>query len=134
MALWDSIAEGFGGSLLSNLLIGAAAVVLAPIVVPAVLAGMRPVAKTVVKGSVLVFDKAREDHPALADAVWHGLRANAVIRLRQSGYSIAQISDMIGMSPPMVERYCRHADRKAGGQAVLLALKQGQKENSTVKR
>jgi len=60
MALWDSIAEGFGGSLLSNLLIGAAAVVLAPIVVPAVLAGMRPVAKTVVKGSVLVFDKARE--------------------------------------------------------------------------
>lgn len=64
-----------------------------------------------------VFNKAREDHPELADAVWHGLRANAVIHLRQSGYSIAQISDMIGMSPPMVERYCRHADRKAGGQA-----------------
>jgi hypothetical protein len=58
--LWDGIAEGFGGSLLSNLLIGAAAVVLAPIVVPAVLAGMRPVAKTVVKGGVLVYDKARE--------------------------------------------------------------------------
>jgi hypothetical protein len=46
--------------LVSNLLIGAAAVVLAPIVVPAVLAGMRPVAKTVVKGGVLVYDKARE--------------------------------------------------------------------------
>ena len=60
MALWDSIAEGFGGSLMSNLLIGAAAVVLAPIVVPAILAGMRPVAKTVVKGGVLVYDKARE--------------------------------------------------------------------------
>jgi integrase len=81
-----------------------------------------------------VFDKAREEHAALADAVWHGLRANAVIRLRQSGYSIAQISDMIGMSPQMVERYCRHADRKAGGQAVLLALKQGQNANGTVKR
>ena len=81
-----------------------------------------------------VFDKAREDHPELADAVWHGLRANAVIHLRQSGYSIAQISDMIGMSPPMVERYCRHADRKAGGQAVLLALKQGKNKNETVKR
>jgi integrase len=80
-----------------------------------------------------VFDKAREDHPSLADAVWHGLRANAVIRLRQFGYSIAQISDMIGMSPQMVERYCRHADRKAGGQAVLLALKQGQNKNRTVK-
>ena len=81
-----------------------------------------------------VFNKAREDHSELADAVWHGLRANAVIHLRQSGYSIAQISDMIGMSPPMVERYCRHADRKAGGQAVLLALKQGKNRNKTVKR
>jgi integrase len=81
-----------------------------------------------------VFNKTREDHSELADAVWHGLRANAVIHLRQSGYSIAQISDMIGMSPPMVERYCRHADRKAGGQAVLLALKQGKNRNETVKR
>ncbi len=80
-----------------------------------------------------IFNKAREDHTGLKDAVWHGLRANAVIRLRQAGYSIAQISDMIGMSPPMVERYCRHADRKAGGQAVLLALKQGQNKNGTVK-
>jgi predicted transcriptional regulator len=57
-----------------------------------------------------------------------------VIRLRQSGYSTAQISDMIGMSPPMVERYSRHADRKAGGQAVLLALKKGQSKNVTVKQ
>jgi hypothetical protein len=34
--------------LLSNLLIGAATVVVAPIVVPAVLAGVRPVAKTLI--------------------------------------------------------------------------------------
>ena len=81
-----------------------------------------------------VFDKAREAHPELQDAVWHGLRANAVIHLRQPSYSIAQISDMIGMSPPMVERYCRHADHKAGGQAVLLALKHGQNGNGIVKR
>lgn len=80
-----------------------------------------------------VFDKAREDHTALADAVWHGLRANAVIRLRQDGNSIAQISDMVGMSPPVVERYSRHADRKAGGQAVLLAIKAGRNKNGTVK-
>jgi integrase len=80
------------------------------------------------------FDRAREDHPELADAVWHGLRAIAVIHLRQSGCSIAQISDMIGMSPPVVERYSRHADRKAGGRAVLLALKQGQNGNKIVKR
>lgn len=80
-----------------------------------------------------VFNKAREDHHDLKNAVWHGLRANAVIRLRQGGYTTSQISDMIGMSPPMVERYSRHADRKAGGQAVLLAIKAGQNKNRTVK-
>jgi hypothetical protein len=60
MALWEDITGSIGGSLASNLLIGAAAVVLAPIVLPAVFAGMRPVAKTLVKGGVLVFDKTRE--------------------------------------------------------------------------
>jgi integrase len=79
------------------------------------------------------FDEARTEFPALAGAVPHGLRANAVIRLRQAGYSVLQISDMIGMSPPMVERYCRYADRKAGGQAVLLALRE-RSEHKTVKR
>jgi Protein of unknown function (DUF5132) len=59
MALWGDMVEGLGGSLVSNLLIGAAVVVLAPIVVPAVLVGMRPVAKTLVKGGVLVYDKGR---------------------------------------------------------------------------
>jgi predicted transcriptional regulator len=75
----------------------------------------------------------RKDHPELADAVWHGFRANAVIHLRQSGYSFAHISDMIGMSPSMVEHYSQYADRKAGGQAVLSALKQGHNKNRTVK-
>ena len=82
-----------------------------------------------------IFDKVRDDHEELRGAVWHGLRANAVIRLRQSGYSILQISDMVGMSGGMVERYCRHADRKAAGQAVLLEIKQkGRSENATVKQ
>jgi len=70
--------------------------------------------------------------PALNGAVWHGLRANAVIRLRQEGYSALQISDMVGMSTSVVERYCRHADRKAGGQAMLLALKE-RRSHKTVK-
>ncbi len=60
MALLEGITESLGGSLISNLLIGAAAIVLAPVVVPAVLAGMRPVAKTLVKGGVMVYDKTRE--------------------------------------------------------------------------
>lgn len=32
----------------------------------------------------------------------------------------------------MIERYCRYADPKAGGQAVLLALKRGENTNRTV--
>ncbi|BBE74557.1 phage integrase family protein [Pleomorphomonas sp. SM30] len=79
------------------------------------------------------FDAVRADHPALADAVPHGLRAVAAIGLRQHGLSIPQISDMVGMSPAMVERYCRHADRKAGGKAVLHSITEGRNKNRTVK-
>mgnify|MGYP000041150576 CR=1 FL=1 len=80
-----------------------------------------------------IFDKAREAHPELEGAVWHGLRANAVIRLRQHGYTGQQISDMVGMSVEMIERYSRYADRKAGGQAVLRDLKE-RKQDKTVKQ
>jgi hypothetical protein len=60
MALWDSVTEYIGGVSTSNLLVGAAAVVLAPVVVPAVLAGIRPVAKTVLKGGIYVYDAVGE--------------------------------------------------------------------------
>ena len=52
MALWDSFTESIGGVSTSTLLVGAAAVVLAPLVAPTVLAGKRPHAKTVIKGGV----------------------------------------------------------------------------------
>lgn len=71
-----------------------------------------------------VFDKARRDHPELTGAVWHGLRANAVIHLRRAGYTALQIADMVGMSAEMIERYCRHADRKAGGKALLATYRE----------
>ena len=80
-----------------------------------------------------IFNKARDAHPELEGAVWHGLRANAVIRLRQAGYTGQQISDMVGMSVEMIERYSRYADRKASGQAVLRELKE-RKQDKTVKR
>lgn len=60
MALWDSVTEYVGGVSTSNLLVGAAAVVLAPVVVPAVLAGIRPLAKTVLKGGIYVYDTVGE--------------------------------------------------------------------------
>lgn len=60
MALWESVTESLGGSWTTNLLIGTAAVIVAPIVVPAVLAGIRPVAKATIKGGVFLYDKAGE--------------------------------------------------------------------------
>ncbi|MGR3804828.1 tyrosine-type recombinase/integrase [Marinibacterium profundimaris] len=78
------------------------------------------------------FDRERAKHPILAGAVPHGLRANAVIRLRGGGYTALQISDMVGMSVEMVEHYCRHADRKASGQAVLKELRE-RTDDTTVK-
>ena len=78
------------------------------------------------------FDRERANHAVLEGAVPHGLRANAVIRLRAGGYSAMQISDMVGMSVEMVEHYSRHADRKASGEAVLRELRE-RKGDETVK-
>ncbi|MBY8974632.1 integrase [Rhodobacteraceae bacterium NNCM2] len=78
------------------------------------------------------FDRERAKHPILQGAVPHGLRANAVIRLRAGGYTALQISDMVGMSVEMVEHYSRFADRKASGQAVLKDIRE-QNGGSTVK-
>jgi len=80
-----------------------------------------------------VFDEERAKHPVLTGAVPHGLRASATIRLRAAGYTAMQISDMVGMSVEMVERYCRHADRKASGQAVLREYRE-QHRKMNVKR
>ena len=60
MALWEGITEIFGESLLSNVLVGTAVLVIAPIVVPAVAAGLRPVAKTIIRGGVYVYETAGE--------------------------------------------------------------------------
>lgn len=68
------------------------------------------------------FAETRVDIPELREASIHGLRATAVVRLRREGLSAPQIGDIIGMSLPMIERYCRFADKKANGQAALINL------------
>lgn len=68
------------------------------------------------------FAAARDEFPVMHGAVLHGLRSTAVIRLRREGLSTGQIGDIIGMSLAMIERYCRFADRKTGGQAALLQM------------
>jgi len=81
----------------------------------------------------LHFDEARSKIPELAGATLHGLRSTAVINLRRSGLSTAQISDCIGMSIAMIERYCRFADKKTSGKAALINLQERAK-NKIVKR
>ena len=58
----------------------------------------------------------RENNPALAShkhrgLVLHGLRATACVRLNSQGATTLEISSMIGMSEPMVARYCRLANK-----------------------
>lgn len=71
-----------------------------------------------------LFNRVRKVHPILEGAVPHGLRANAVIRLRESGHTGQQMSDMVGMSVEMIERYCRHQDKKAAAVQVLRAIRE----------
>jgi integrase len=68
------------------------------------------------------FTAAIEDIPELDGVTLHGLRATTVIRLRQSGLSVPQIGDIVGMSLQTVSRYCRFADRKSGGKEALIKL------------
>ena len=60
MALFDNIVEGFGSSWVPTVLVGVGAALVAPVVVPALGAGMRPLAKAVLKGSIMVYDKGAE--------------------------------------------------------------------------
>jgi integrase len=62
------------------------------------------------------WNKDRANNEALAPLraaglVLHGLRGTCVVRYRKAGASVPEICATIGMSAPMVERYCRFADR-----------------------
>ena len=60
MALFDNVVEGFGSSWVPTVLVGVGVALVAPVVVPALGAGMRPLAKAVLKGSIMVYDKGAE--------------------------------------------------------------------------
>jgi integrase len=68
------------------------------------------------------FDKARANIPELSDVTLHGLRCTAAIRWRDAGLEVPQISYIMGMSMATIEKYCRYANRKASGKAVLFRL------------
>jgi hypothetical protein len=60
MALFDDIVEGFGSSWVPSVLVGIGVALMAPVVIPALAVGMRPLAKAVIKGGMLVYDKGAE--------------------------------------------------------------------------
>jgi integrase len=68
--------------------------------------------------------RARDTKPALAPLseaglVLHGLRATAVVRLRRAGATTGQICAMVGMSEPMVNRYCRKSIQRENALAAV---------------
>lgn len=64
----------------------------------------------------------RHRHPELVPLTMHGLRAHAVVRLRRAGANPAQIADCVGMTIPMVTRYCRSSCQAENADAAISFL------------
>lgn len=60
----------------------------------------------------------------------HGLRASAIVRLQQAGANTRQISEMIGLSEPMVARYTRHSEQDENALAAVAFLDEHRKNTS----
>lgn len=56
--------------------------------------------------------------------VLHGLRGTACVRLRRAGATSLQIASMVGMSEPMVAKYCRFSAQKENAAAAVHYLEQ----------
>jgi integrase len=81
------------------------------------------------------WERERDTRAALAPLkeaglVLHGLRATAVVRLRRAGASTGQIADMVGMSEPMVNRYCRFSTQRRNAIAAVHYLDRTAPEQS----
>lgn len=69
------------------------------------------------------FADAAAKIPELAGVTFHGLRSARVVELARKGATLTQIQDQVGMSAHMVERYRRFSDKKADGQAAVIAMR-----------
>lgn len=78
------------------------------------------------------FKDQRDKIELLKDATMHGLRATAVINLRERGLTPLQIEDFVGMSHAMIARYCRFADKKKSGKAAAETLQKGRQGVTSV--
>lgn len=60
----------------------------------------------------------------------HGLRGYACVQLLRSGANTSQVSDMVGMSEPMVAKYTRFSSQKANAAAAVIHLERMIQERS----
>jgi hypothetical protein len=60
MALFEGTFKDRGGSWIPKLLTGVGMALVAPIVVPALAVGLRPLVKAVIKGGMILYDKSQE--------------------------------------------------------------------------
>lgn len=75
----------------------------------------------------IAWTRERDRNPNLgicAGLVLHGLRGYAVVRLRRAGLTPLQVADMVGMSVPMIDRYCVLANKQQSALAAVLHLDQ----------
>jgi hypothetical protein len=96
MALLDNIVEGFGSSWVPSVLVGIGVALVAPVVVPALAAGMRPLAKAVIKGGIMVYDKGAE---AFAEAGEQLSDLMAEVRAELDGAAMAAASAATNGNP-----------------------------------
>ena len=66
-----------------------------------------------------------------AGLVPHGLRGHACVRLKRDGINPMQIADMVGMSIPMVARYCRLSVQRENAVAAVYHLEGTRRERQS---
>lgn len=60
--------------------------------------------------------------------VIHGLRGHACVRLLRAGANTRQISDMVGMSEPMVKNYTKLSDQRENASAAIYHMERTLRE------
>lgn len=63
-----------------------------------------------------------EQIATLRGLVLHGLRGHACVRLYRAGCTTREVAEFVGMSLPMVERYCRLSVQRENAMAAVIRL------------
>ena len=107
MALLEDGIKGLG----SSLLVGVGAVIAAPIVIPAIMGGLRPLAKTAIKGYLFLSDSLRE---SLSEAGEQMSDLVAEVRAEaETAASGSNVADTSGEPSARMDESHAHAEGEA---------------------